>query len=68
MSGNKCRKTYEEMKAKRLEHPFEHSLYKLKEVAGRFEAGLDDIRRIANYKNGVGSKYDWTSPTFVDVS
>lgn len=67
MNGNKCRKTYEEMKAKRLAHPFAHSGYKLKEVAGRFESGLDNVRRIARFKNGIGSKYDLRSCTSADI-
>jgi hypothetical protein len=67
MSGNKCRKTYEEMKAKRLEHPFAHSGYKLKEVAEQFESGLDDVRRIARFKNGKGNKHDLRSCTTEDI-
>jgi hypothetical protein len=67
MRKNKCRKTYEEMKAKRLEHPFLHSAYKLKEVAKQFERGLDDVRRIARFKNGKGSKHDLRSCTSEDI-
>jgi hypothetical protein len=67
MSKNICRKTYEEMKAKRLEHPFEHSLYKLKEVAGRFERSIDEVRNIAKFKNGKGTKHDLSSCTSSDI-
>jgi metal-dependent amidase/aminoacylase/carboxypeptidase family protein len=67
MSGNKCRKTYEEMKAKRLAHPFAHSAYKLKEVAAHFESGMDDVKRIARFKNGKGTKHDLRSCTSEDI-
>ena len=67
MSKQVCRKTYEEMKAKRLENPFEHSLYKIREVADRFERSEDEIRRIARYKNRQGTKYDLTACTSEDI-
>jgi hypothetical protein len=67
MSTSKCRKTYEKMKTKRLEYPFEHSGYKLKEVATQFESGMDDVRRIAKFKNGKGTKYDLRSCTSEDI-
>lgn len=67
MSKNKCRKTYDEMKAKRLEHPFEHSLYKLKEVATQFESGMDDVNRIAQFKNRKCTKHDLRSCTSEDI-
>ncbi len=67
MSRNKCRKTYEEMKVKRLAHPFAHSAYKLKEVAAHFESGMDDVRRIARFKNGKGTKHDLRSCTSEDI-
>jgi hypothetical protein len=55
------------MKAKRLEHPFEHSLYKLKEVAAGFEAAKENIRRIARYKKGECTKHDLRSCTSEDI-
>lgn len=67
MGKQVCRKTYDEMKAKRLENPFEHSIYKLKEVAERFEGNEDEIRRIARFKNGKGSKYDLRACTSEDI-
>lgn len=67
MIGNKCRKTYEEMKAKRLVHPFAHSGYKLKEVATGLQRSKDNVKSIAKFKNGKSNGYDMTCCTAADI-
>lgn len=62
-----CRKTFEETKKQRLKNPFQHSLYKLNEVARRLESSLEDVRCIVRYKNGTGSKYDLRCCTSEDI-
>ena len=67
MSKNICRKTFEEMKTKRLTNPFKFSLYKLKECSTRFERSYAEITSIMNFKNGTGRKEALLDCTTEDI-
>ena len=67
MSKNICRKTFEEMKTKRLNNPFKFSLYKLKECSTRLERSYAEITNILNFKNGIGRKEALSACTTEDI-